>query len=118
MKWHSDSILDGSLKNLLVPHLFPIWAPLKRDLTLLDLHRCPSSLGNLVVDYVLLLLLGHLDLPFLQQDLALHVHAEDAGLSLVQGLVMPHIYDLLLEGIFLGEEYGGLGVLNEHRGGL
>jgi hypothetical protein len=42
------------------------------------------------------------------------MHAEDAGLSLVKGLIMPHIYDLFLEGIFLED---GLGILNEHRGG-
>ena len=113
---HRDGVLDGSLEDLLVAPLFPICAFVcsKRDLSCLDLERCPLGLGDFVVDNILLLFLRHLNLALLQQDFPLHVHAEDAGLPLVQRLIMPHIYDLFLEGIFLED---GLRILNENRGG-
>jgi len=116
MQRHRDGILDGSLEDLLVAPLFPICTFVcgKWDLAWLDLQRCPLSLGDFVVDNILLLFLGHLNLALLQQDFPLHLHTEDAGLSLIQGLIMSHIYDLFLEGIFLEDR---LGILNEHRGG-
>jgi len=116
MQRHRDGVLYGSLKDLLVTSLFPICTFVcgKWDLPWLDLQRCPLGLGYFVVDNILLLFLRHLNLAFLQQNFPLHVHAEDAGLSLIQGLIMSHIYDLFLEGIFLEDR---LGILNEYRGG-
>jgi len=116
MQRHRDGVLDGSLEDLLVTSLFPICTFVcgKWDLPWLDLQRCPLGLGYFVVDNILLLFLRHLNLALLQQDFPLNVHAEDAGLHLVQRLIMPHIYDLFLEGIFLEDR---LGILNEHRGG-
>ena len=68
MQRHCDGVLDGSLKYLLVAPLFPIWAFFlgKWDLAWLDLLRCPLCLGDFVVDNILLLFLGHLNLALLQ----------------------------------------------------